>query len=386
MSHALIGDLAPFVQLGLWFYLPPLAATQLLKAWYSATASSSNVAPGSPQYATHWKRAYAVVIVAYLVYSLADSLASLPPNHYTQLRVAPPVPLPRALAMPPPPDAAFAASVRSQSRALALALHPDKNASPDAAHAFASARDARAVLERPAARVVYDRLGAGMAAFCIASSDRRGGEDDGAATEGSNGLRSECARYAQVLHLYLVHVVMPRYLGWVAVIGLMALFQGVSFGTYWRFVGILAIGTLDVAIATDRLPPMLVDTLAARLWWTPADVAAAAHAVFPALFLALNQLGPVLTTNSDPPLSDAQLAAALHDLAQVVAATHSHVRSSFNTAWAPLRSGGSGSRDLTGPAARRMEMELVELVVAQRDPQYAQARAQVQQQVLAGMP
>ncbi|KAI9159465.1 hypothetical protein H9P43_008805 [Blastocladiella emersonii ATCC 22665] len=335
-------ELGSLGQLLLWFVVPNFVTSRVL-AWYHSRLAAPP-AEGTPQYAKHRNRAYALVILAYLAYSVHGAVSELPPNAYAVLGVTP---------------QSGPAAVRSQFRALSLVYHPDKNTALDpdtAARAFMRIQDARAAIGGgPELRRIHDLLGPDMARAC-------------AGGEGAAGIKRECEQYAGVVGAYLARHLAPTYIGYAGIIGFLTLFRAVSAGTYWRFTTILAMFTAEIAVASGRTPVALASLLES-ISWTPHDLVLLARALFPIVLLALNQLAPVFAA-PDEADADAQLAGAVAAARQLAGITHAQLQNGLRRLMEPLSSAaGKDARNVIPQVVRRMELEAIEQFAAQ-DPEY----------------
>lgn len=75
-----------------WSYVPDLATRQLLGAihqLYPTLLHRPPPAPRTPAYATHYRRTFAAVVLAYLSYNLLAASAATAPNFYEVLGARP---------------------------------------------------------------------------------------------------------------------------------------------------------------------------------------------------------------------------------------------------------------------------------------------------------
>ncbi|KAJ1833721.1 hypothetical protein LPJ63_002521 [Coemansia sp. RSA 2711] len=238
-----------------WLLLPRLAATYLLKTvhWILQRVAPRAVPhPKTARYALHQRLSYAVVIAAYLLYTLWATEKNLGANFYHILGMR--------------PDDFSAAQLRRNFRRLSLILHPDKN--PDGEKEFILVQHAYNVLSDPLTRFVYNHAGEAAAKChtCKSVSDYM------------------LAAIPRRLAVYLTYV-----MGSVA----MQVFRIGKYGTYWRYIAIGTFAALELAMMTRTADPLFIRML---LWLAPQrtsfEMAQLLQQVMVCFFIALNQIGP----------------------------------------------------------------------------------------------
>ncbi|KZS87209.1 DnaJ-domain-containing protein, partial [Sistotremastrum niveocremeum HHB9708] len=133
------------IRLLCWQLLPAFATRQCLAIFHSFLRylGREPPAPGTPQYAIHWRWTHAAVITAYLFYSFEDASSLLPPNYYELLGVAPNV---------------NDDELKAAFRRFARRNHPD-HVGRTGEDLFIAVRDAYEALKDPLKRYAYDRFG-----------------------------------------------------------------------------------------------------------------------------------------------------------------------------------------------------------------------------------
>ncbi|KAI0774844.1 hypothetical protein BD413DRAFT_603418 [Trametes elegans] len=129
-----------------WYYLPAFCTRQLLSALHVAYARVFRRAPpspGTPEYAFHHRMTYLLFATGYLLYNLYDASATVEPNYYEMLGLAP---------------TADEGMLKTAFRQFARRYHPDR-AGSQSESMFIEVRDAYDALKSPVKRFAYERFG-----------------------------------------------------------------------------------------------------------------------------------------------------------------------------------------------------------------------------------
>ncbi|KAI0645134.1 hypothetical protein C8Q79DRAFT_1011235 [Trametes meyenii] len=129
-----------------WYYLPGYATRQLLSlfhAVYARVLRRQPPAPGTPAYVFHYRMTYLFFAVVYLLYNLYDAAATMEPNYYEILGLAP---------------TADDGMLKTAFRQFARKYHPDRVGAQGEA-LFMEVRDAYDALKSPVKRFAYERFG-----------------------------------------------------------------------------------------------------------------------------------------------------------------------------------------------------------------------------------
>ncbi|KAF8161443.1 hypothetical protein B0H34DRAFT_747330 [Crassisporium funariophilum] len=132
-----------------WTFIPDLATTHILRFLYHSSPRFLRLPAPTPsnthQQRTHRALTFALVICAYLLYTLVSSARAMPPNLYAVLGVAPDV---------------DEAGLKGAFRAFARVYHPDRpGVGREGEVLFMQVRDAFEALKDPVVRFAYDRFG-----------------------------------------------------------------------------------------------------------------------------------------------------------------------------------------------------------------------------------
>ncbi|KAF9979104.1 hypothetical protein BGZ73_006341 [Actinomortierella ambigua] len=238
-----------------WLFLPSFATNVLHSVYRSAkypVDSRAKPAVGSAKYVRTHNRIYCFVILAYLLYTILDVYQNLTPNYYNML------------------DIDFhqfsQKQLKKNFRMASLMYHPDK-VGAEGAEIFVVLREAHDVLNDPVARIAYNKFGPGIAhcSTCKTTKDYV---------------------IAGISSLYSFHA------GTVIVLILMSVFGKAQFGRYWRFLALLGMAALELAMVVRSEP------LWALSWIFPNRVTfeqvAILHQIYIAMFIAIAQIGPIL--------------------------------------------------------------------------------------------
>ncbi|KAF2139839.1 uncharacterized protein K452DRAFT_319954 [Aplosporella prunicola CBS 121167] len=271
--------------LGWWFVPTVVAKLQSLLYSIFIRAGDAHPPPGSPKFIRHRKIIHALVIGAYLVYTIveADWELQRAGDFYTALGAA--------------PDASERA-LQSKFRRLTVLHHPDKiaaaDARPQAERYYVYLTLARDTLVDPAKRFAYDRFGPDMLAWkhCVSVRDFV-----------MHGVQSAAPSYAASAFA-LVVLGMLGYLEW---------------GRYWRYLAFAAMLTLEAYALTRPTLPLLTSVLNPLLTrltthapLLPYQALAIARKGTFASFIALSQLQPLLQNPNKTSHASAAAEAAAH--------------------------------------------------------------------------
>ncbi|KAJ3158797.1 hypothetical protein HDU86_002480 [Geranomyces michiganensis] len=192
-------------------------ATKFIQKQYYSYRLRRTPAPDTQR--KHYRIIYTVVVLAYLLYSFVQVERGLPKTHYDVLGL---------------PRGADAADMRKTVRQMTLMFHPDKLqqlAEPQRQQAedvYLHMRQAWDVLKEPATREIYDKYGpTPNCQRCITDRDFL-----------MNTLPSVTAFYGMSAVL----------------LALLSLTGTMTFGRYWRFVGLLLLGSIELGILTRPAP------------------------------------------------------------------------------------------------------------------------------------
>lgn len=128
-----------------WWFVPGLATQTLLTIYYAVLSGfglGHRVPAGdSPKRPKHYRRAFAIVVLSYLAWTLVSDLLEQPPSFYHLLGVG---------------SNATDAEIKAAYKMFARRNHPDR-VGPTGAPLFIQVRDAYEALKHPIKRYGYDR-------------------------------------------------------------------------------------------------------------------------------------------------------------------------------------------------------------------------------------
>lgn len=142
----------------LWTFLPSLVTRFVLAAVYAVCSTFNRrfkrPPSGSAKHKSHYRLVFTVAIAAYFLSETAQSVSSLPENHYSRFQLSPSAyPFPQR-------------QLKTAYRRISLKYHPDKqqqssegNSAVNTEEIFVQYRHAHDILNDPSLRWVYDRLG-----------------------------------------------------------------------------------------------------------------------------------------------------------------------------------------------------------------------------------
>ncbi|KAL2758186.1 hypothetical protein ACRALDRAFT_2099048 [Sodiomyces alcalophilus JCM 7366] len=256
-----------FISLLGWSFLPQFVTGWLQSIYYSLTirAGSPHPQPGSQRYVTHRRAIHALVVVAYLLYTLyeADYDLRRQGNFYTDLGLT--------------SLAAEDREIKSRFRRLATIYHPDKaGAGADASgNRFIHLKLASETLLDPAARFAYDRFGPDITAWRHASTVR---------DYLARGVFQSTLPHYGVAAVFLYGFGLLGYLNW---------------GRYWRWVLLASLCVFECHVVTRPHHPAVLTALNTALAsligkapYLPFQLITMMRKASIALYIAFNQLGP----------------------------------------------------------------------------------------------
>ncbi|KAJ9657743.1 hypothetical protein H2201_008056 [Coniosporium apollinis] len=269
-----------------WFFLGH-AVSWLQSIYYSLTirAGSRKPTPGSPQYLAHRRAIHISVVVLYLLYTIyeADWQLQRTGDFYRLLSI---------------PLDADERTIQSRFRRLAAQFHPDKlppTVTP-AASATATAHFMRLQLARDALvsgprRFAYDRFGPDVLmprwSHCLTVHDFV-----------SHGF----------LHLYL-----PFYLSTAAFMFLANLAGYMTWGRYWRWLAFASMAAFEGRVISAPELPFVVARVLNPIFrvlghppYLPFQAVVVARKVLVAVFVALQQVAPLLRPPMKTQMSEAE--------------------------------------------------------------------------------
>ncbi|KAG8678987.1 hypothetical protein FRC08_017327 [Ceratobasidium sp. 394] len=130
-----------------WWFLPNLATRTVITVYYNLLLQiglSHWIPPNdSPKRPQHYRRAFALVVLSYLTYTLVLDILEQPPSFYTLLGVG---------------TGASDTEIKNAYKAFARRNHPDRVGAAGAP-LFIQVRDAYEALKHPIKRYGYDRFG-----------------------------------------------------------------------------------------------------------------------------------------------------------------------------------------------------------------------------------
>ncbi|KAL0264466.1 hypothetical protein SLS55_000416 [Diplodia seriata] len=252
-----------------WWFLPTVVA-YIQSFLYSLfiRAGDPRPQPGSPKFIRHKKIIHGLAVVAYLVYSVyeADWELQRAGNFYQALGV--------------PVDATEKA-INSRFRRLTVLHHPDKvaaaEARPAAERYYVFLKLARDTLVDPAKRFAYDRFGPSVVDW----------------------------KHCITIHDYIVHGVQSNalsYIGGASVMVMLSILGYFEHGRYWRYLVFATLVVFEAhTISRPDFPPLLtkilnplVSTFHLRAPWLPYQILTVVRRGTFALFIAMNQLAPLM--------------------------------------------------------------------------------------------
>ncbi|TPX15708.1 uncharacterized protein E0L32_000042 [Thyridium curvatum] len=257
-----------------WTFLPNLVTGWVQTILYSIfiRAGDPKPQPGTPRWAEHRRRLHILVVSLYLAYTVyeADYELRRAGSFYADLSL---------------PLSATERDVRARFRRLAALHHPDKTSNPDAVAAtafFVHLKTAADTLADPAKRFAYERFGPDVVAWAHCAT-----------------VRDYVMRGAQVL--------VPYYAVGAAAMYALGLLGYLDWGRYWRWLALAGLLVFELHTVTRPSPPALFDRVVNPLLgylvpnhppYLPFQAISLARKVCLTLYIALSQIGPMLTADT----------------------------------------------------------------------------------------
>ncbi|KAG0311289.1 hypothetical protein BGZ99_010276 [Dissophora globulifera] len=248
------------VELVVWIFLPIVLPNMLQSCWYSVRYRSKPAATppkDSPTFKRHTSRILCGVVLAYLVYVVYEADRSLGLTHYDTLELG---------------FHEFSQkTLKTNFRKASLRYHPDK-VGREGADIFVRIRGAHEVLSDPVKRYAYDHFGpsALKCTTCITAKDYL-----------QNGLTTMSSFFMLAFVVLL----------------LMSLLGKAPHGRYWRFIFLVAMGALELAMVLSPTPIALVE------WILPGRVTfeqiTLMHRFYLSAAIAASWIGPILIPSHD---------------------------------------------------------------------------------------
>ncbi|CAD6887192.1 unnamed protein product [Tilletia controversa] len=258
--------LTPFIA---WSVFPVIGTAVALRFAYSTRFIAQPKTPA--QAADHQRYARALVVGAYLLYSLLGALVAVfhpeVPNHYALLGIA-------------YDDDADA--VKKSFRKLARQYHPDKltDANRDTGEAyFLLVRKAHDTLVDPMTRFAYDRFGPSVLDWREPKTLREYMQHG----------------FKESILFYVFNPLFHSVLIWI---------HGSRVDSYWRFCHPLATAAIEYYVLSRPVRPKLLANLFPLM--TPREYVTILHHFYTALIMAFAQLGPLFPPRQYGPANAAE--------------------------------------------------------------------------------
>ncbi|KFH44768.1 Chaperone protein-like protein [Hapsidospora chrysogenum ATCC 11550] len=268
-----------------WTFLPNLITGWIQTVYYGITirAGDPKPAPGSARHNAHRRVIYILVVAFYLAYTIfeADHDIRAASSYYADLGVSP---------------SATDRDIKSRYRRLAALHHPDKAGTPpsdddSAAAYFMRLKTASETLLNPTRRFAYERFGPDVNAW------------------------QRCKTVADFVHRGIVQGILPHYGVATAAMYVLGLFGYMDFGRFYRWLILLVLCVFEVHAVTRPYFPASVNALNAVVTtvsshppYMPFQVITLARKITVTVYIALSQIGPVLTQHlrgeEKPPSAD----------------------------------------------------------------------------------
>ncbi|KAM0287200.1 hypothetical protein ACHAQH_000514 [Verticillium albo-atrum] len=256
-----------FLSLLGWSFLPNFVTGWTQTLYYSITirAGDPRPQPGSAKYIAHRRKIHFLVVSFYLLYTLyeADHDLRHDGTFYSDLGLPTLAPEDR--------------EIKSRFRRLAAVHHPDKSSDADGASRFIHLKLASDTLLDPAARFAYDRFGPEITQWQRLST-----------------VRDYLARG-------VLQSLLPHYAVAAAALYGLSLLGYLDWGRYWRWLLLAALCLFELTVVTRPLPPAfltaanaITSTFTTRQPFLPFQLIALARKASITLYIAFNQLGPLI--------------------------------------------------------------------------------------------
>ncbi|KAF9316564.1 hypothetical protein BG003_001812 [Podila horticola] len=229
-----------------------MAAGVIQNMWYRTKNPKRRPAKDSRQHKRHFARIFAAVIISYLSYTVILFERALGSNHYDML------------------DLQFSTFTQKQLktnfRKASLQYHPDKIGEAGA-ETFVKIRAAHEVLVDPVLRVAYDRFGPRVTGCqaCKTAKD-----------------------YVQ----YGTNDYKAFYSGSYVLLFLLGMVGKAGFGKYWRYVALTYMAVWDFSMLVGPKQASLISYVLPHR--TTYEQLRIARQIFVSVFLAVNQIGPLV--------------------------------------------------------------------------------------------
>ncbi|KAK7754833.1 hypothetical protein SLS62_003147 [Diatrype stigma] len=279
-----------------WTFLPSLVTGWIQSIYYGLTirAGDPKPAPGSARHAEHRRRIHILVVALYLLYTVyeADYELQRGSTFYADLGV---------------PFGASERDVKSRFRRLAALHHPDKlqqggasggAGGDDGGAFFMYLKTATDVLTDPARRFAYERFGPTAVAWHAQAGG--GGQGGGCTT-----IRDYVVRGAQT-------ALVPHYALAAAALYALGLLGYMRVGRYWRWLTLAALCLFELHAVTRPGFPWVVERVlnpalryvsaGRHAPYLPFQAVSLARRLGITLYIAFNQLGPLLEQQQQQPV------------------------------------------------------------------------------------
>ncbi|KAF2211780.1 hypothetical protein CERZMDRAFT_42828 [Cercospora zeae-maydis SCOH1-5] len=272
-----------------WYVLPDLVTGYIQTTLYAIFIRAGDPKPqrGTPRFARDRRRIHIAVLVAYLLYTIyeADHQIQDAGDFYRLLGV---------------PHNATEKAIQSKFRRLTVQYHPDKMApgadKTSVENAYVQLKLAKDTLVDPAKRFAYDRLGPGILQWqkCKLVKDFV-----------FTGLRNSGGYY----------------IGSIAILVLLAFLGYLRQAMFWRYLIMVSLFVIEMTIVTrPQFPGLLtkvvnpvVEFTRLREPYLPYQLIELLRALIVTVFIALNQLGPLLKDPRQAVLEEANKDGALSE-------------------------------------------------------------------------
>ncbi|KAF4470658.1 chaperone DNAJ [Fusarium albosuccineum] len=258
-----------------WAFLPSLATSWIQTIYYGFTirAGDPKPAPGSARFNSHRRTIHILVVAAYLLYTIfeADYEQRRISSYYADLSV---------------PLEATDREIKSRFRRLAAMHHPDKAGkdASDSAAFFMHLKLASDTLQDVARRFAYERFGPEIARW------------------------QKCVTIKDFVTRGVISGILPHYAVAAASVYVLGLFGYMEFGKYYRWLILITLCTFELHTVTRPDFPPFVNAINAVITrvtslppYLPFQVISLARRIALTVYIALNQIGPLLAAQLTGP-------------------------------------------------------------------------------------